>query len=272
MRRDLKEFEMTFNAKGKFVWYELMTTDVKAAEAFYRQVVGWGGRDAGMGEPYTLLLVGEGEKASQVAGLMKLPAEAPSAGAPPHWVGYVGVDSADAYAKRFAESGGKIFVPPSDIPGIGRFAIVSDPQGAQIALFQPANDEPPPHAPAPGTPGTVGWHELYAMDGKSAFEFYAGVFGWTKGEAMDMGEAGVYQIFLVQGEQAGGIMTKMPEMPVPAWGYYINVEAIDAAAARVTKAGGQVIQGPMEVPGGQWIINGIDPQGAHFSLVAPKRA
>jgi predicted enzyme related to lactoylglutathione lyase len=262
---------MASSSKGKFVWYELMTTDVKAAEAFYRHVVGWGARDAGMPEPYTLLLVGEGDKASQVAGLMKLPPEAAAAGAPPHWTGYVAVDDVDAGARHFNEAGGKTYVAPTDIPGIGRFAILSDPQGAAIALFKGASDDPPPNAPAPGTPGTVGWHELHAGDGKTAFEFYAAQFGWTKGEAMDMGPNGVYQIFLIQGEQAGGIMTKMPEMPVPAWGFYFNVDAIDAAVARVKERGGQVINGPMEVPGGQWIINGIDPQGAHFALVANGR-
>jgi len=259
---------MAATSQGKFVWYELMPTDVKAAEAFYGHVVGWGARDAGMPEPYTLLLVGKGDTASQVAGVMKLPAEA--AGAPPHWTGYVAVNDVDTTARHFSEAGGKTYVPPSDIPGIGRFAIVTDPQGAAIALFKGAG-EPPPNVPAPGTPGTVGWHELHAVDGKTAFDFYAAQFGWGKGEGMDMGPNGIYQIFLVEGEQAGGIMTKMPEMPVPAWTYYINVDAIDAAAARVTEKGGKVINGPMEVPGGQWIINGIDPQGAHFALVAPKR-
>jgi predicted enzyme related to lactoylglutathione lyase len=268
----MEEFEMTASFRGKFVWYELMTTDVKAAEKFYRQVVGWGAQDAGMPEPYTLLMVSEGDKAVHVGGLMKLPAEAAAAGAPPHWTGYVAVEDVDAYAKRFAEAGGKTYVPPSDIPGTGRFAVVTDPQGAVIALFKGARDDEEPNIPAPGVPGTVGWHELHAVDGKTAFEFYAAMFGWTKGEAMDMGENGVYQIFEIQGEQAGGIMTKMPTMPVPAWGYYFNVEAIDPAAARVTQGGGQVINGPMEVPGGQWIINGIDPQGAHFALVASKRS
>ena len=262
---------MAASSQGKFVWYELMTTDVKAAQAFYGHVVGWGARDAGMAEPYTLLLVGAGDKASQVAGVMKLTPEAAAAGAPPHWTGYIAVDDVDAGARHFNEAGGKTYVPPTDIPGIGRFAILSDPQGAVVALFKGASDEPPPNAPAPGTPGTVGWHELHARDGKTAFEFYAAQFGWTKGEAIDMGPNGIYQTFMIRNEQGGGVMTKMPEMPVPAWGYYINVDAIDAAVARVTEKGGKVINGPMEVPGGQWIINGIDPQGAHFSLVAPKR-
>ena len=253
---------------GRFCWYELMTTDNKAAEAFYGKVVGWRPQDMdGLHGTYTILSAGE----TPMGGLMNIPAEACAAGAKPGWSGYVAVDDVDASARHFGEAGGKTYVAPTDIPGIGRFAMLSDPQGAAIALFKGSSDEPPPNAPAPGTPGTVGWHELHAADGKTAFEFYAAQFGWTKGEAMDMGPNGVYQIFLIQGEQAGGIMTKMPEMPVPAWGYYFNVDAIDAAVARVKDKGGQVINGPMEVPGGSWIINGIDPQGAHFALVAPKR-
>ena len=124
----------------------------------------------------------------------------------------------------------------------------------------------------PGTPGTVGWHELYAVDGKTAFAFYEKLFGWTKAEALDMGPMGVYQMFKAGGEMAiGGVMSKPAAMPVPAWGYYFNVPAIDAAAGRVAKGGGKIINGPMQVPGGQWIVQGIDPQGAHFNFVAPKR-
>ena len=127
------------------------------------------------------------------------------------------------------------------------------------------------YLPAPGTPGHIGWRELHAVEGVSAWDFYASQFGWTKGEAMDMGPMGVYQLFASGDAPVGGMMTKTPETPMPHWLYYINVDAIDAAIVRVTEAGGKVINGPMEVPGGMWIVQGLDPQGALCALLAPKR-
>lgn len=252
---------------GSFVWYELMTTDAAAAEAFYRDVVGWKTRDAGMpGMAYTLLEVA----GAPVAGLMTLPAEAAQSGARPGWIGYVAVDDVDAAAKSFAAAGGTIYRAPDDIPGIGRFAVAADPQGAVICLFRGSGDMGPPAPPA-GTPGTIGWHELMATDWQPAFDFYAAQFGWTKAEAHDMGPMGLYQLFAKDGETVGGMMTKPAEVPVAYWGYYFNTEAIDAAAARVTAAGGKILFGPMEVPGGSWVVQGLDPQGAVFALVAPKR-
>lgn len=252
---------------SKFVWYELMTTDATAAEAFYGQVIGWKTQDAGMSDMrYTLLSLGE----TMIAGLMAVPPEALAMGARPAWFGYVSVDDVDACAQRLRQAGGSVHKEPEDIPGVGRFAMVADPQGAVFAIFKGNSAEQPPQ-PATGTPGTFGWHELHAGDGPSAFEFYASLFGWSRGEAMDMGAMGTYQIFGMAGEQAGGMMTKMPDMPMPCWVYYINVDGIDAAIARVGEHGGQVIHGPQEVPGGSWIANCIDPQGAMFAMVAARR-
>ncbi len=251
-------------APNTFVWYELMTSDLDAAEKFYGDVVGWSMKDAGMpGMRYTLAQVGE----LSVAGLMKIPQDASDAGARPGWVGYIGVDDVDAYAARVKTKGGQIHREPADIPGVGRFAIVADPQGVMFALFKGAGT-PPPSA-APGTPGHAGWHELHALDGVKAFDFYSGLFGWTKDQTMDMGPMGVYQLFAMGGPAAGGMMTKMPQSPAPFWIYYFNVPEIRAAEARVKSGGGQVINGPMEVPGGSWIVQCIDPQGAMFALVAP---
>lgn len=250
-----------------FVWYELMTSDAAAATRFYSDVVGWKAADAGMpGMSYTLLSVGE----TQIAGLMKLTDDMCAAGVPPCWTGYVGVADVDAQATRIVKAGGTLHMPPTDIPGVGRFASFADPQGASLCIFRGSSDEQPPQPPA-GTPCTMGWHELLAVDGASAWDFYADQFGWQKADAIDMGPLGAYQTFGAGGAAFGGMMTKMPEMPVPAWQYYINVEAIDAAIERVKAGGGQVINGPMQVPGGSWIINAIDPQGAMFSLVAAKR-
>lgn len=249
-----------------FVWYELMTTDPAAAQAFYGSVMGWQAADSGMpGMQYTLLSAGP----HQVGGLMALPAEAAAAGVPPNWCGYVAVADVDAKTTEIQAAGGAMLRPPEDIPGVGRFSVVADPQGAALCLFKDSGGtyNPPPA----DTPGTVGWHELMAGALDPAFDFYSRMFGWTKGEAMDMGPAGLYQLFSAGSHPIGGMMTKPPEMPVPAWLYYFNVEAIDAAIARVTTGGGRVIHGPQEVPGGSWIVQCTDPQGAVFALVAPKR-
>lgn len=252
---------------GKFVWYELMTSDTAAATRFYQSVVGWDAKDAGMpGGDYTILSAG----GVGIGGLMALPAEASAMGVPPCWTGYVGVDDVDAYVARVTGAGGKLLREPEDIPGVGRFAVVADPYGAGFILFKGTSAEVPP-APAPKTPGHMGWNELQAGDGAGAFAFYSGLFDWTKAEAMDMGPQGVYQLFATGGEPVGGMMTKMPEVPQPFWLYYINVAALDVATAKVTEGGGKVLVGPMEVPGGSWIVNCIDPQGAVFALVAPKR-
>jgi predicted enzyme related to lactoylglutathione lyase len=252
---------------SQFVWYELMTSDAPAATAFYQSVIGWNTKDAGMpGMNYTLLLA----QGKDVGGLMTLPAEACAMGVPPCWTGYVSVPDVDAYAARVAAAGGKLVREPEDIPGVGRFAVVTDPYGAAFNLFKDNSGQVP--APvAAGTPGHMGWHELHAGDGVGAFDFYSSLFGWTKAEAMDMGPLGVYQMFAVDGVPIGGMMTKMADVPQPFWLYYINVAALDAAAAKVTAGGGKILMESHQVPGGSWIVNCSDPQGAVFALVAPKR-
>ncbi len=250
-----------------FVWYELMTSDDEAAAAFYRQVIGWQTADAGMpGMRYTLLSAG----GVAIAGLMTLPQQARDAGARPGWVGYIGVADVDAMATRLLAAGGQVHRPAEDIPGVGRFAVVADLHGAGFDLFRGQSDAQPPQSPL-GTPGTVGWHELSAGNLDSAWTFYSGLFGWTQDSDMDMGEMGVYRLFAAGGAAIGGMMTKPPEVPQPGWLYYFNVDAIDATMARVSGAGGQVLNGPMEVPGPMWILQCLDPQGAAFALVAPQR-
>ena len=253
--------------QGNFVWHELLTTDAEAAEAFYREVVGWQTRDAGMPAcRYTILSVGE----AGVGGIMTLPPNACAAGARPGWMGYVGVDDVDGYAGRVSQAGGTIHMPADDIPGVGRFAVVADPQGACFVLFK-GSSENPPERPAAEVPGAPSWNELHAGEWQSAFAFYADLFGWTKAEAVDMGPMGTYQLFAAGGVAIGGMMTKFASVPAPFWLHYFTVDAIDAAAARVTAKGGQVLQGPHEVPGGSWIIQCLDPQGAMFALVSPRR-
>lgn len=176
----------------------------------------------------------------------------------------------DASAQRLQALGGKLLRPAEDIPGVGRYATVADPHGAVFYLFRDASGDNPSRLPA-GTPGVVSWHELYAGDGDAAFAFYSALFGWTKDTAIDMGPMGTYQLFAAGGNAIGGMMTRPPQVPVPCWQYYIAVDHIDAAAGRATAAGGQVLMGPHEVPGGSWIVQCLDPQGVPFAMVAPVR-
>ncbi len=251
---------------GKFVWYEWMGDNLPTAVGFYRHVVGWDIAESGMaGFPYQIASIG----GYGVAGMLTTPPEAKAMGAPSCWTGYVYVENVDAAADKLKAAGGHAMRPPMDIPNVGRFAIVTDPQGAAFALFRDAGGNPPP-APPPETSGLVGWRELHAADGKAAFDFYASQFGWTEATQFDMGPMGVYRLFDIGGQQ-GGIMSKSPQGPGPCWLYYFNVEAADAAAARVTEKGGKVLHGPQEVPGGMWATQCVDHEGAMFGLVAPRR-
>jgi predicted enzyme related to lactoylglutathione lyase len=253
-------------SQGRFVWYELMTTNTAAAKGFYGDVVGWGTQDSSMPEmEYTLFTAG----GVPVGGLMHVPEEARNMGVPPNWSGYISVDDVDATTARVKELGGSVHVPPRDIPTVGRFAVVADPQAAVFILFKSST---PGQEPAePGTPGHIGWHELYASDWQKAFAFYSELFGWQKDQAADLGEMGIYQLFSHEGQQIGGMFNKPAQVPVTFWLYYFNVGDIDAAGERVTKGGGKILMGPMEVPGGgMFIIQGLDPQGAMFALLGTR--
>jgi len=252
--------------KGRFVWYELLARDMEAAKAFYTKVVGWGTQDAPVPSmAYTLFTDGQ----MPVGGLMAQPEDARKMGAPPSWIGYVAVDDVDGTAERVKRLGGTVHVPGTDIPNVGRFSVVADPQNAVFALFNSPNtcDQP---LPPPGTPGRIGWHELVAANWGKAFAFYNELFGWQKADAVDIGEMGTYQLFSVGGQAIGGMFNKPPMVPAPHWLYYVNVADIDAAVERVKAAAGQILNGPMQVPGGSWIIQGRDPQGAMFALVGQK--
>jgi len=254
----------TSNLAGTFIWYDQMSNDLPGAEAFYTKVVGWTLAPNTMNaQRYTLLKAGE----TMVGGLMPIPAEAQ--GVRPAWMGYIAVDDVKAYADKVKAAGGMIHRPPAEIPNVGTFAVASDPHGAGFLLFKGNSDEAPEQDPT--KPGHIGWHELHGGDPESSFAFYSGLFGWTKGEAMEMGPMGTYQIFSTKSRQGGGMTKKTAQEPAPYWLYYITVEAIDAAAERVKAASGKILHGPVQVPGGSWIINGLDPQGAAFALVAPKR-
>ncbi|MBW6421127.1 VOC family protein [Rhizobium sp. XQZ8] len=260
---------------GKFIWVELMTSDTKAGGEFYSSVVGWKVKEMSMpgaGDampPYFLFEMGEGDNCPGIGGMMDFPPELEGK-LPPNWTGYVAVDDCDQMCKDFVANGGRVQRDPEDIPGIGRFAVVADPHGAVLCIMTPLPMENPPAELAWDAVGNVGWRELYAGNGREAMDFYGKMFGWTLDHDFDMGPMGTYHIFSHNGRQTGGMMTRPEQVPVPCWCYYFIVDAIDAAIDRVKAGGGQILMGPMEVPGG-WIVQGLDPQGAYFCLTAGKR-
>lgn len=248
---------------GRFVWYELMTTDPKAAVEFYTKVTGWGTSQwDGMDTPYTMWMNGE----MPIGGVQNLPEPARQAGAPPHWMGYVAVADVDAKTVEAAGKGATTVVPPMSIPTVGRFSVIADPAGgAMLALFT-AEGAWTGHDDAPRV-GEFSWHELAAGDGSRAFEFYSSLVGWEKGRDFDMGPMGTYRIYRRPGgHELGGMMTKPKEMPVSCWLYYVRVKDLNQALEAVKAGGGRVIHGPMEVPGGDMIAQCTDPQGAMFAL------
>jgi uncharacterized protein len=250
---------------SKFIWHDLMTPDIDAAQAFYEKAIGWRVVDGGMpGGNYRILNLGN----DGVGGMMSFRPE-DDKNVPPFWSGYVHTPDVGKAAQQAVKLGGKIFKEPETVPGVVEFAILVDPTGAMFNIMRPI---PQGDAPifAPGTPGTMGWNELHAGDWKAAWEFYHAMFGWKKHEAVDMGPMGTYQTFGLE-TAFGGMMNKHSMIPVPCWTYYWNVDGIDAAVSRITAAGGKVLMGPHQVPGGSWIINAQDPQGGMFAAVSVKK-
>jgi len=245
---------------GRLLWYELLTSDMKAAEQFYKAVVGWSVAPfEGSPDPYDMWIRPDGVP---MGGVMKLPE---GMNVPPHWGMYVGVPNLEEAVARIEGLGGSWMSPVIQVPTVGRMRTMKDPQGAMFSIYEPAS---PPKNPE-GEPqiGDVSWHELYTTDAEAALTFYQTMFGWQPTESMDMGEMGKYHMF---GRlfPIGGMMNKPKEMAQvpPSWNMYVRVDDVQAAGERVKANGGQVTNGPMEVPGGDWIVNCMDPQGAAFSL------
>ena len=249
------------SSHGKFTWYDLMTTDPEAGKEFYMALAGWGLETWGGPTPYAMWTHG----GCPHGGVMQLPEEAQQAGAPPHWLLYMATDDVDRTVARTEELGGSVIVPAQDVEDIGRFAVLADPQGAVFSIFQTlkedtSGDEQP-------AVGRFSWHELLTGDLDAAFAFYSDLFGWAKGEAHDMGEMGTYQIFSRREGTVptGGMFVKPPEMPA-AWLAYLRVDDAGAAAGRIQELGGQILNGPMGVPGGDQVAQCLDPQGAAFAI------
>jgi predicted enzyme related to lactoylglutathione lyase len=251
--------------RGRFVWHELMTTDTDAASDFYSHIVPWKTQDSGM-PSYTLWMSGK----YRAGGLMALPED--DASAPPHWIIYIGTPDVDGTVGAAEKLGGKVLKGASDIPNVGRFAVLSDPQGAAFAVFTPlpvSGDDVPPG----GAVGDFTWHELATTDPEAAFAFYSELFGWSKGAGHDMGDMGVYQLVSHGGQDVGGIYKVHDNSTPPNWLSYVRVPDAAKAAGAAKSAGGRILNGPMEVPGGSWIVQMLDPQGGAFAVVeAPKVA
>jgi predicted enzyme related to lactoylglutathione lyase len=215
-----------------------------------------------MGTPYVMWTRDD----VTLGGVGRLPAEAVAAGAPPHWLAYVATPDVDATAARAVALGGTVRVPPTDIPTVGRFAVLADPQGAQLAVFTPSGEAPGHDGPA--RVSEFSWHELATSDHAAAFAFYSDLFGWTETSTFDMGEMGLYQMYGRSADRPlGGMFNKSGDMPgPPMWIYYLRVADAHAAAEKVKELGGQVLVGPMEVPGGDLICQCFDPQGALFAV------
>jgi predicted enzyme related to lactoylglutathione lyase len=242
--------------RGRFIWHELLTTDTAASAAFYQKALPWRTQPSSM-PGYTIWMAGQ----TQIGGLMALPAEA--AGAPPHWLLYVGTPNVDATCAQAQALGAKVHKPATDIPNVGRFAVLADPQGATFAVFTPGAGPPPGAAPPQGG---FSWHELATTDVAAAVRFYGELFGWTKGPGHDMGGMGIYQLFQHAGSQVGGMCNVQGPSTPPSWLSYVHVADSNRTVAAVKAAGGRLLHGPMEVPGGSWIALFMDPQGGAFAV------
>lgn len=259
--------------KGGFIWYELMTPDPDASKAFYDKVVGWN-VDAQSNFPNGYRMIGRSDGKS-AGGVLPLNSEMQQHGARPTWLGYLYVNDVDASVASIEKDGGKTYMPPFDIPGVGRVAMVADPSGAPFYIMKPSPPEGQRDAQSdvfsPDEPQHVRWNELSTTDPDGALAFYCRHFGWSQEGDMDMGEMGKYRFIQNGPTTIGAIMRKPPQVPVSLWTFYIGVDDIERASSAITAGGGQILHGPMEIPGGEFSLNAMDPQGIPFGLVGPRK-
>lgn len=259
------------NKHGDFIWYELLTDDADAAQDFYGPLLGWDFSDGSAENDYREIAV----NGHAIGGVMTLTPEMDANGARPCWLGYITVEDADRMVEAIRSAGGNVHLEPQDMPGVGRFALVTDPQGAMFYVIRPTpsatGSETGSLAFAATEPlaGHCAWNELATSDPEAALNFYHDLFGWEKEDEMDMGPMGKYTM-LRHGFMLGGIMARPDDMPMSAWTYYFRVAEIDKAAEEIARGGGQLLAGPMEIPGGDFSLNAVDPQGAAFALVGAR--
>jgi len=246
---------------GRFIWHELMIADPAPAAKFYEGLLGWTVQEVPMGAMGTYrLFLHEGK---QVAGCMQSPP-----GVPPHWLVYVGVEDDEASARRIVELGGKIMVPPTEVPGMLRFAIAMDPQGAAFGIMRGLGPEPPAYD-GPPRPGTFVWDELHTKDQAAAGKYYGDLFGWT-GFVAD-GDPMKYWHWKNADKDIGGMMNLMSPHAPPHWLGYIGVSDVDASTAKVRALGGKVHMEPMEIEKTGKFSVVEDTTGAHFALFRSAR-
>ena len=244
----------TKNTSGRFCWHELSVGDVAKARAFYGDLLGWTYSEMDMGPAGVYTIAKSGTK--DVGGIAKS-----EPGAPAGWVAYATSPDVDNLAKRVEKLGGKVVVPPTDIPGVGRFTIFADAQGGTLGALTSLEEKLDDEAP---TAGRFCWDELHTRDAAKAFSQYAELFNWGAKE-MDMGPYGTYRILTREGQDAGGISTAEPGKPV-MWLSYIAVDDVDAATKRAEGLKAKTLVPPMDIPNiGRFSIL-ADPQGAVFAL------
>ncbi len=256
------------SVRGRFLWHELLTTNTTSAAGLYTKLIGWKTQGWEHDPKYTLFMYGPHQP---MAGLMALPAEAKAVGAPPNWLSYIGTPDVDDTVRQAVAIGGKVLKAAETVPIVGRFAVLQDPQGAVFGVYTP---ETTPKAD--GTPGLgdFSWHELATTDWRAALSFYQRLFGWAETNAMDMGpDMGTYQMYGLKGSTFGGMFNKPAQMPGPPhWLPYIKVADSKKVAAMAGRLGAKIVNGPMEVPGGDWIAQGMDLEGAVFAVHSVKSA
>lgn len=240
----------TTHTQREFVWHELMVPDLKAAQAFYGEVFGWTFKQSSVSDTPYIEFAANGD----VQGGMMA---APSSGEiPPHWMGYVGVPDVDAAAKAAAEAGGQVLVSPTDIPNVGRFAIVVDPQGGAFAPFHSANYSRESGMPAPNT---FCWDQLNVADPAGVADFYAKVVGWGHESFNGM------TVFTWDGKQEASAVAAEPGVP-GHWVSHIFVEDLAGTRAKAASLGAKVLLEALKVPMVGTISVIQDPQGAVFCL------
>ena len=253
----------TSSDRGLFVWHEVGTTDLRAGEDFYAKVAGWKAESWSQNPSYKLFVARREPK----AGLYLITETVNAVPTPPSWLSYIGTPDVDATVRQSVELGGKVIVSAYNVPSVGRMAHLQDPQGAAFAV---SSQEQRSRYKDPQL-GDFSWHELLTSNWQTAFDFYSKLFGWEKMESMDMGPQGMYQIFGAGGHQLGGIFNPGGLPGGPLWIPYFMVADARRTAESAKEHGATVAHGPSEVPGGDWVFTGIDPQGAMFAAHSKKR-
>jgi predicted enzyme related to lactoylglutathione lyase len=262
---------------GRPIWYELMTPDPAAVAPFYRAVFGWEIPEEGMAMPngseYREIKRADG---GNIGGTLTLRPQMAAGGAQSGWMTYFHVDDIDAAVAKAQGLGASVHMPPSTMNGIGRMAMIADPQGAPLYLMSPIPPADDPNAQSDvfdvEKAGHCRWNELETSNEPAATHFYKELFGWSADNSMPMGEHGVYRFVECNGVAIGAINPWKPEFMPVSWLPYFGVEDIDAACAAAENAGGIITHAVHEVPGGDFIFTAKDPGGASLGVVGPRRA